>query len=106
MQANVRDVMEPISGPIQNAMQENVQSVRDAVGPITGQIMGPVMTNGPSSNGPNIPRSAAIQDPEPAEGEDTPEPGTFGHYAAVEPPAPTDPGGETPPTSSTDPDAG
>jgi TatA/E family protein of Tat protein translocase len=66
MQTQVRDVMEPITGPI-------IQN-----GPV-----GPAPTN---ITGGNIPRSATIQNPQPAEGEGAAAPGTFGHYAPVEPP--------------------
>jgi sec-independent protein translocase protein TatB len=97
MQTQVRDVMEPITGPI-----------------ISNGPVGPAPTN---ISGGNIPRSATIQSPEPAEGETAAPPGTFGHYAPVEPPAaaaseatPHDgaaPAGEAaPPASSADPDAG
>jgi hypothetical protein len=66
MQTQVRDVMEPITGPI-------IQN-----GPV-----GPAPTN---ISGGNIPRSATIQNPQPDEGEAATPPGTFGHYAPVEPP--------------------
>jgi Tat protein translocase TatB subunit len=66
MQSQVRDVMEPITGPI-------IQN-----GPV-----GPAPTN---ISGGNIPRSATVQNPEPPEGEAAAAPGTFGHYAPVEPP--------------------
>jgi TatA/E family protein of Tat protein translocase len=119
MQTNVRDVLEPISGPIQGAMQENAKQVRDALGPIihNGPI-GPISP--PDIGNVNVPRSATIQSPQPPSDEDATPPGTFGHYAPVEPPAPAVPsngpapsadppaapaGGETPPASPTDPDA-
>jgi TatA/E family protein of Tat protein translocase len=70
MQANVRDVIDPITGPIMSN------------GPV-----GPPPTN---IRGGNIPRSATIQTPELPEGEAADPPGTFGHYAPVEPPPPTD----------------
>jgi TatA/E family protein of Tat protein translocase len=74
MQENVRDVIEPIAGPI---MPGN--------GPF-----GPPPTNitGTLPTGNNVPRSATIQNPQPPEGEAAAPPGTFGHYAPVEPPAP------------------
>jgi len=72
MQTQVRDVMEPITGPM-------VQN---------GPIVGPAPTN---IRGGNIPKSATIQDPEPPDGEAAEPPGTYGHYAPVEPaPAPGD----------------
>jgi sec-independent protein translocase protein TatB len=98
MQTQVRDVMEPITGPI-----------------ISNGPVGPAPTNPFRDN--NVPRSATIQDPTPPEGEAAEPAGTYGHYTPVEPPgaaaseatphegaAPT---GETaPPASSADPDAG
>jgi sec-independent protein translocase protein TatB len=121
MQDNVRDVMEPITGPI-------IQN---------GPLVGPAPTNfrgGEIPTGNNVPRSATIQNPESPEGEEASSPGTFGHYAPAEPasadaatpqngPAPTEgaattsdrqapaPGGPTPageaapPASPADPDS-
>ena len=74
MQENVRDVIEPIAGPI---MPGN-----SPFGPPPTNITGTIPT------GNNVPRSATIQNPEPPEGEAAAPPGTFGHYAPVEPPAP------------------
>jgi sec-independent protein translocase protein TatB len=74
-----RDVIEPITGPI---MSGN--------GPFSG-ANGPSPTNisgGPIPTGNNVPRSATIQNPEPPSGEAAAPPGTFGHYAPVEPPTP------------------
>jgi TatA/E family protein of Tat protein translocase len=71
MQENVRDVIEPITGPI------------IPNGPGGGQFGNPTPTN---ISGGNIPRSATIQNPEPSNGEAAAPPGTFGHYAPVEPP--------------------
>jgi TatA/E family protein of Tat protein translocase len=72
-----RDVIEPITGPIMGT------------GPYSGSN-GPAPTNvsgGPIPTGNNVPRSASIQNPEPPEGEAAAAPpGTFGHYAPVEPP--------------------
>jgi TatA/E family protein of Tat protein translocase len=72
MQDNVRDVIEPITGPI------------IPNGPGGGQFGNPTPTN---ISGGNIPRSATIQNPEPSNGEAAAPPGTFGHYGPVEPPA-------------------
>src|SRR6266850_420850 len=70
MQTQVRDVIEPIAGPI----------IPD------GQFVGPAPTN---ITGGNIPRSATIQNPEAPDGEAAAPPGTYWHYAPVEPtPAP------------------
>jgi TatA/E family protein of Tat protein translocase len=73
--------------------QESMQTqVRDVMEPITGPITGPIIQNGPvgpaptNISGGNIPRSATIQNPQPDEGEAAAPPGTFGHYAPVEPP--------------------
>jgi sec-independent protein translocase protein TatB len=98
-----RDVIEPITGPM---MPGN--------GPLSN---GPRPTNvsgGPLPTGNNVPRSATIQNPEPPEGEAAAPPGTFGHYAPVEPPppvtgepSPPEPpsGGDAPPPAgSTEPD--
>jgi sec-independent protein translocase protein TatB len=78
MQSNVRDVIDPITGPITSN------------GPV-----GPAPTN---IRGGNIPRSATIQGPEIPEGEAAEPPGTYGHYTPVDPPASTDtaaPAGES-----------
>src|SRR5688500_11141104 len=73
MQSQVRDVLEPISGPI--IPNGNV------VGPQPTNIKGTLPTEAPP--GPNVPNSATIQDPEAPEGEEGTPPGTFGHYAPV-----------------------
>ena len=71
------------------------EQARDVIEPITGPMMsgngggGPRPTNiagGPIPTGNNVPRSATIQTPEPAEGEAAAPAGSFGHYAPVEPP--------------------
>src|SRR5579884_1215981 len=70
MQENVRDIVEPIAGPI---MPGN-------------NIFGPPPTNvsgGPLPTGDNVPRSATIQNPTPPEGEAAAPAGSFGHYAPV-----------------------
>jgi TatA/E family protein of Tat protein translocase len=73
MQGQVRDVLEPISGPIiPNG---------NFTGPQPTNIKGTLPTEAPP--GPNVPKSATIQNPETPEGEDAPPPGTFGHYAPV-----------------------
>jgi sec-independent protein translocase protein TatB len=100
-----RDVIEPITGPM---MPGN--------GPLSGSN-GPRPTNisgGAIPTGNNIPRSATIQNPQPPEGEAAAQaPGTFGHYAPVEPAAssPAPAGGEwltgpPPPTGETPAPAG
>jgi TatA/E family protein of Tat protein translocase len=70
MQSQVRDVMEPITGPI----------IPNGPG---SQFGNPTPTN---ISGGNIPRSATIQNPEPPDGEAAAPPGTFGHYNPVAPP--------------------
>jgi TatA/E family protein of Tat protein translocase len=79
METNVRDVIDPITGPLTS----------------NGGAMGPQATNvrdgGTVSGGnPNVPRSATIQNPEDeAEGEDADPPGSFGYYPTEgSPPAP------------------
>ena len=121
MQGQVRDVLEPISGPIMG--NGNV------IGPKATNITGEIPTEVPAGQ-VNVPKSATIQDPDAPEGEEAAPPGTFGHYAPVEPatpvtgeaapasPAPTGAGGEAtggghdparageapPPAGSTEPD--
>ena len=110
MQTQVRDVIEPITGPMGT-------SNGPLVNPQATNIRGTLPTEAP----PNIPRSATIQDGTPAEGDDDAPPGSFGHYAPVEPPsnggaatpAPgAASGGESPespaapPAGPADPDAG
>ena len=87
MQANAREIIDPIAGPIISN------------GPLPTNIAG-----GPIPTENNVPRSATIQNPEPPEGEAVAPPGTFGHYAPVEPPTPGDTSapaapGPVPPTS-------
>jgi sec-independent protein translocase protein TatB len=91
MQGQVREVLEPISGPI--IPNGNM------TGPQPTNIRGTIPTEVPEGQKENVPKSATIQAQEAAEGEDTPPPGTYGHYAPV-------PGAETPqngPPSSTQP---
>lgn len=103
MQTQVRDIVEPITGPM-------TTSNGPLVNPQPTNIKGTLPTEAP----PNVPRSATIQDPAPSEGEEAAPSGTFGHYAPVEPPsngagesaspAPGEP--SAPPAGSSDPDAG
>jgi TatA/E family protein of Tat protein translocase len=76
MQGQVRDVLEPISGPIVNG---------NIVGPQPTNIKGVIPTELPDGQ-KNVPRSATIQDPDVPEGEEAEPPGTYGHYAPVETP--------------------
>jgi TatA/E family protein of Tat protein translocase len=96
MQGQVRDVLEPISGPIIG--NGNV------VGPQATNIKGVLPTEAPAN--PNVPKSASIQNPEAPEGEEAAPPGTFGHYSPpagetgeTEAAAPA-PGGEASPPSA------
>jgi len=90
MQENVRDIVEPIAGPIMPG--SNIFGG----GPPATNISGGAL---PTEN--NVPRSATIQNPEPPEGEAAAAaPGTFGHYAPVEPPAPTPAAGAPPANGS------
>jgi TatA/E family protein of Tat protein translocase len=75
MQGQVRDVLEPISGPI--IPNGNV------VGPQPTNIRGVIPTEVAEAQKENVPKSASIQSPEAGEGEEASPPGTFGHYAAV-----------------------
>jgi len=107
MNSQVRDVLEPISGPIIG--NGNI------VGPKATNITGEIPTELPVGQ-KNVPKSATIQNPEAPEGEEAAPPGTFGHYAPVEsptagesaapPPAEPAPGGEAspPPSSPADPE--
>ncbi len=78
MQGQVRDVLEPIAGPI--VPNGNV------VGPQPTNIRGVIPTEVAEAQKENVPKSASIQSPEAGEGEEASPPGTFGHYASV--PAP------------------
>lgn len=114
MNTQVRDVLEPIAGPI--------VPNGNFVGPQPTNIKGTIPTEVPA--GANVPKSATIQNPEAPEGEDAPPPGSFGHYAPVpeapqngpaptagESAAPAAPGGATPageappPSSPADPES-
>lgn len=100
MQGQVRDVLEPISGPI--IPNGNL------VGPQPTNIKGVIPTELPEGQQPkpegqqNVPRSATIQDPGPPEGEEAAPPGSFGYYAPMETPSgeTETAAGDTPPSSS------
>jgi TatA/E family protein of Tat protein translocase len=77
MQENVRDIVEPIAGPIMPG-----SNIFGGGPPATNVSGGPL----PTEN--NVPRSATIQNPEAPAAEAAAPPGTFGHYAPVEPPPP------------------
>jgi len=76
MQANARDIIEPIAGP----MLGNNGPIPPNPTNISG---GPI----PTGTNVNIPRSATVQNPEPPDGDAAAPPGTFGHYTPVEPTA-------------------
>jgi TatA/E family protein of Tat protein translocase len=78
MQGQVRDVLEPISGPIMGN--------GNLTGPKATNITGEIPTELPAGQ-KNVPRSATIQDADAPEGEEETPPGTFGHYAPVESPS-------------------
>jgi sec-independent protein translocase protein TatB len=99
MESNVRDVLDPITGPIVNngPVGPPPTNVRDG-GTVAAEAQA------------NVPRSATIQNPEPSEGEEAAAPGSYGYYGPVEPAAAPDdnaPAGEaatpTPPEHPTDP---
>jgi len=108
MNSQVRDVLEPISGPIIGN--------GNFVGPKPTNITGVIPTELPEGQ-QNVPKSATIQNPEAPVGEEASPPGTFGHYAPVEsptagesaapPPAEPAPGGEAtpPPAGPADPES-
>jgi len=89
MQENVRDIVEPIAGPIMPG--SNIFGG----GPPATNVSGGAL---PTEN--NVPRSATIQNPGPPEGEAAAPAGTFGHYAPVEPPAPVPDAGAPPANGS------
>jgi TatA/E family protein of Tat protein translocase len=97
MESNVRDVLDPITGPIVN---------NGPVGPPPTNVRDGGTVAAEAQH--NVPRSATIQNPqapEPVEGEEAAAPGSYGYYAtpSVEPPAPAEQSapapaeGETPP---------
>ena len=108
MNSQVRDVLEPISGPIVG--NGNI------VGPKPTNITGVIPTELPEGQ-KNVPKSATIQNPHAPEGEEAAPPGTYGHYAPVEsptagesaapPPVEPAPGGEAspPPAGPVDPES-
>jgi TatA/E family protein of Tat protein translocase len=101
MQTQVRDVIDPITGPMNT-------SNGPLVNPQPTNIRGTIPTEIPTET-PNVPRSATIQDRPGGDGEDADPPGSFGHYAPVEPPSNGGAAAESPgapPTGSADPDAG
>ena len=66
MQGQVREVLDPITGPI-----------------VPNGDVGPPATNvrgGPLPTGANVPRSATIQNPESDDGDEAEPAGTYGHY--------------------------
>ena len=101
MNTQVRDVLEPISGPIMGN--------GNLTGPKATNITGEIPTEVPAGQ-KNVPKSATIQDPDPPEGEEAAPPGTFGHYAPVESPtagesaAPPASGSTAPPPAGPAPD--
>ena len=97
MQGQVRDVLEPISGPI--IPNGNV------VGPQPTNIRGVIPTEIAEAQKENVPKSATIQNPDAGAGEEASAPGTFGHYgpspgSAAPPSEGATQAGETPPPSS------
>ena len=111
METNVRDVLDPITGPIVN---------NGPVGPPPTNVRdgGTVATEAQAT----VPRSATIQNPEAGEGEEAAAPGSYGFYAdgpapsapaeggapekaEPEPPvSPSSSGDDTPPERPTGPD--
>ena len=76
MESNVRDVLDPITGPIVN---------NGPVGPPPTNVRDGGTVAAEAQAQANVPRSATIQNPEPAEAEDAAAPGKYGYYAPVEP---------------------
>jgi TatA/E family protein of Tat protein translocase len=102
MESNVRDVLDPITGPIvsNGPVGPPPTNVRDG-GTVAAEAQA------------NVPRSATIQDPEEStDGEEAAAPGTYGYYAPVEPVEPVAPDDNpsseatpTPPEHPTDPES-
>jgi TatA/E family protein of Tat protein translocase len=90
MQENVRDIVEPIAGPI----MPGSTNIFGGGPPATNVSGGPL----PTEN--NVPRSATIQNPQAPDGEAAAPAGSFGHYAPVEPPPP--PGAAPPPANGSE----
>jgi TatA/E family protein of Tat protein translocase len=85
MESNVRDVLDPITGPIVNngPVGPPPTNVRDG-GTVAAEAQA------------NVPRSATIQDPESTDGEEAAAaPGTYGYYANGPAPAPAEGAPET-----------
>jgi hypothetical protein len=77
MNTQVRDVLEPITGPI--------VPNGTVVGPKATNITGEIPTELPAGSNVNVPKSATIQNPNDAnaEGEEAASPqGSFGYYEA------------------------
>ena len=107
MNSQVRDVLEPISGPI-------IGNGNAGVGPQATNIRGTIPTEltpeQQAAAQQNVPRSATIQNPDAPEGEEeAAPPGTFGHYApsegATPSPSPSPSDEATPPAGSAEPDS-
>ena len=105
MNSQVRDVLEPISGPI-------IGNGNAGVGPQPTNIRGVIPTEltpeqqaaQQAAAQQNVPRPATIQNPEATEGEEAAPAGTFGHYAPTESAAP--PAAESaPPADPAEPDS-
>lgn len=87
MQTQVRDVIDPITGPIVS---------NGPVGPPPTNVRDGGVPEGSTGSTVNVPRSATIQNPEPAEGEELTAPGSFGYYADPSAPAPQPQNGPAP----------
>jgi len=92
MESNVRDVLDPITGPIVN---------NGPVGPPPTNVRDGGTVSPEAQAQANVPRSATIQNPEPSEGEEAAAPGKYGYYAPVEPAVAAD--DDTPSSEATDP---
>jgi TatA/E family protein of Tat protein translocase len=87
MNTQVRDVLEPITGPI--------VPNGTVIGPKATNITGEIPTELPAGSNVNVPKSATIQNPNdtPADGEEAAPQGSFGYY---DPPKQAE---EAPPTA-------
>ncbi|MEW6473673.1 MAG: twin-arginine translocase TatA/TatE family subunit [Actinomycetota bacterium] len=94
MESNVREVLDPITGPIvsNGPVGPPPTNVRDS-GTVAAEAKA------------NVPRSATIQSPEATEDEEAAAPGSYGFYAPVEPPAPAPQNGPAPAPDETAPQA-
>lgn len=95
MQTQVRDVIDPITGPIIS---------NGPVGPPPTNVRDGGAPEGSTGSTANVPRSATIQNRESPAGDEAAAPGTFGYYADPSAPAQPQPqngpapaGGETAP---------